>query len=212
MNRFALCCSLLATLLVSAPSGCVIIDDPDDSGGAGTDGNNGDNGNGDNNGDNGADDTAGGGGNPPSDQQVLDCRAACDQLQFFSCISADEHQSCYDLCSERDADAVAVFDSCVSNTTPSCDEAVPCYENLVDAPSADDGEPPEATCVDACEEWLGAGCEALDEVPSCQAFCDSLSDALQQVVVECIEGRDGCTLPESCALDGGGGEGGAGEG
>ncbi len=211
MTRFALRSSFLVTLFATAVAGCVVIDDGGGSAGGDSGGNGNGNGNGNGDGDGNVDDTGGnnGSGDAPSDAQVGDCRDACDDLQFFTCLTANEHATCFALCEERNATAVDLFNSCVSNTIPDCDEAFPCYENLVDAPPVDTGNG-DATCVDACEEWLGAGCEPFEGFPSCAAFCGSLSEGLQLFVVECVEQRDGCTLSEECAFGDGGGEGGGG--
>ncbi len=198
MTRYAR--PALVGLLSSTLAACVVIDEGDsDSGGdGGTNGDDNGNGNGNGNGD-GADGT-GGSGQAPSMSEVGDCREDCDDLLFWNCVDATEHETCYTVCTERSSESLSVFGACVQNTTPDCDAATPCYTNLLDEePIGDDGG--STTCAEACEEWLGAGCEQLSEAPSCQAFCDGLPESIQDFVVECIEGRDGCTLPEECLFE-----------
>lgn len=204
---------VFASVLALTLGGCVVITDDDADSGADTGSNSGNSGNSGNNTNNSsADETgnSGGGGGEPSQDQVDDCQMACDDLLFFDCLTADTHENCFVLCGEKDATSLDTFDSCVSNTLPVCENATPCYDNLDDADPVGTTGGDGATCTDACEEWLGAGCQPFGEAPSCEAFCSALSDPFQQAVVECVEGRDGCTLPPECDI--GGGEGGEGEG
>lgn len=207
MNRSLSPRPALASMLVLILGGCVVINDDAADSGADTGSNDATN--------SSADGTGGnnGTGGQPSQDQIEDCQMACDDLLFFDCLTADTHENCFVLCGEANASALDTFDACVANTLPVCEAATPCYDNLEDADpvggtTGGDG----ATCIDACEEWLGAGCQPFGEAPSCEAFCSALSDPLQQVVVECVEGRDGCMLPPECDLGGGGEEGGGEEG
>ena len=188
-----------------ALGGCVEISSDDDGGGGGT---NGTDGGGD--GDGGADGGAGN-GDPPSQADIDACQGACDDLLFFDCLDADTHAQCYAICAERTPTDIDLFTACTTNTLPECGG---CYDNLVDAdpPSsgddgADSGSVGGGSCVDACASWLGAGCPAFGEFSSCTEFCDSLTPALQDAVVECVDLSDGCTLPAECTFDSGAGEG-----
>lgn len=187
----------LVGLLSSSLAACVLIDEgnTDGGGGAGTDGDNGNNGTG---GD-GADGS--GGGQAPSMAQIGACQGDCDDLLLWNCVDATEHETCYGACGEKDSESLDIFGACVLNTTPDCDAATPCYINLLDADPVGGGGDDSTTCVDACEQWLGAGCQALAEAPSCQAFCDVLNESLHDFVVECVENRDGCMLPEECVFE-----------
>ena len=165
------------------------------------------------------------GGSAPSGAAVSLCREACDDALFWDCITPQTHDACYDLCSARSEDDIDTFAACVENTEPFCEG---CYEAFEDAdpvvpPSTTTsggggeeevggGPPPDTTCTDACQEYLDAGCDPFIEFPSCVSFCSALTPALQELVVECVEGRDGCQLPDYCdfSVDGGG-EGGGGE-
>lgn len=141
------------------------------------------------------------GGDAPSATAIEGCRGRCDDLLFYDCLDADSHETCWAICPERSADAIEQFDACVSNTLPLCEG---CWENLLDAdppPTTDDGDVGTPTCVDACEEWLGAGCPAFGEFESCAGFCASIPESAHDIVVECVAGRDGCTLPGECMFD-----------
>jgi hypothetical protein len=169
----------------------------------------------------GGDDTGGDGGDDgPGPAAVGQCREVCDRLLTFDCLVADTHETCYATCPERSEDEIAQFTACVDGTLPGCEG---CWENFLDAepvPPADgdgdddggdggdDSSVGEATCEDACEEWLGAGCPAFGEFDSCAGFCTSIPESAHDLVVECVENRDGCTLPESCTFEEGGSQGG----
>ncbi len=189
-----------------ALGGCVEISNDDDGGDGGGDGSDaGDGGDGD------GDGGDGGSGEPPSQVDIDECRQACDNLLFFDCLDAPLHEACYEVCTERSPSDIDVFTACTTNTLPNCGG---CYENLVDAdpPSSDDGNADDGsvganTCEDACGSWLGAGCPAFGEFSSCAEFCDSLSPALQDAVVECVDLSDGCNLPAECTFDAGAGAG-----
>jgi hypothetical protein len=150
---------------------------------------------------------------------IADCRETCDDLLFYDCVTADTHEACYDTCSDRGTQDIETFLACVQNTLPACSE---CYENFVDADPPDPttgsemttAGPPDTTgsvglsCVDACEEYVGAGCnlEFEDiEFTSCEEFCATLSGTAQDLVVECVAERDGCTLPDYCTMSSAGG-------
>lgn len=200
---------LRAIIFLALPlGGCVDVNNDggsDDDSADGTADGGGDGGGGNGGGDGG---DGGNGADAPSEQEVAACRGVCDDLLFFDCLDSTSHEACYGVCPERSAADIDLFSACADNTLPSCSG---CYDNFVDAAPADsgnddgaDGDPPPTSCVDACSEWVGAGCEALGEIPSCEAFCNSISTPLQDVVVECIENRDGCTLPDECIFDKGG--------
>ncbi len=176
MTRSLLAPSLFACLMALAFGGCIIVDGDGDDTGADTGNSSNTNGS--------ADET---GGNA---EQVAACRSACDDLQFFSCITADEFAACYSACDEKGGSDLDLFIACVGNTIPSCDEAYPCYENLIAAEPPDGGSGDSGggggSCADSCEEWLAAGCEPFVETPSC------------------VDNRDGCTLPPECNFEGGG--------
>jgi hypothetical protein len=154
---------------------------------------------------------------------IADCRETCDDLLFYDCLNADTHEACYDTCSDRGTQDIETFLACVQNTLPGCSE---CYENFADTDPPDPttgsetsgpdttGGPGETsgvsagTCLDACEEYVGAGCnvEFSDvEFTSCDEFCDALSGTAQALVVECVAERDGCTLPDYCTMSSSGG-------
>lgn len=185
MSRILGILSVLAPLL-ALHGGCIIVDGDGDDTGAETGSNS-----------SGADETGG------SMMQIADCQKACDDMQFFGCLTADEHATCYSACNAASASAIDLFSACVGNTLPNCDEAVPCYDNFIEADppaGSSSGGGGTGSCTDSCNEWIAAGCEAFTEAPSCQAFCDGLSETLQQAVVECVDNRDGCTLPPECAF------------
>jgi hypothetical protein len=193
---------VLAGLLTLCLSACVEITGDDDNGDSAADGS----------GDDGDDDDSGGGGgggNPPDSAQVESCQGSCDSLLFFDCLNADDHANCYAVCPERTNADIDLFDACVSNTLPECSD---CYDNLLGAPvvggEGDDGGSVTGTCVDACNEWIGAGCEALGEAGSCEEFCASIPETLHDFVVECVDARVGCTLPEECTFESDGSVGG----
>ena len=150
---------------------------------------------------------------------LADCRETCDDLLFYDCLTADTHEACYDTCSDRASQDIETFRACVQNTLPTCSE---CYENFADAEPADPTTSSEmttagpdetsggssGTCLDACEEYVGAGCnvEFSDvEFTSCEEFCGALSGTAQALVVECVAEREGCTLPEYCTMSSSGG-------
>lgn len=190
--------------LVLALGGCVEIGGDDGGSNGGTAADDGDGG-GDGGGDGAGDDGGGdGAGPPPSDTEVQTCQMACDELLFFDCVDAGQHEACYGVCPERTPADIDLFYACVDNTLPSCSG---CYEAFIDAePVGDDdsGSAGGASCTDACEEWLGAGCQAFGDFDSCDGFCGSIPDTLHDFVAECVAARDGCTLPEECIFDAGG--------
>jgi hypothetical protein len=141
------------------------------------------------------------------DSQALQaCRDTCDDLLFYDCVTADAHEVCYDACSNRGSQDIETFVACVDNTLPTCSE---CYENFVDADPPPDptGDDPQPTCTEACQEFVDAGCELEFEVEatSCASFCEMLPSAAQQLLVECVEARDGCVLPDDCTDSSAGG-------
>jgi hypothetical protein len=145
----------------------------------------------------------------PDGAEIDDCKGSCDDLLFFDCLDADSHEACWAACAERTSADLEAFDACVDNTLPACGG---CWDNLLDADpvggdddggsagGGDGGSVGGADCESACAEWVGAGCEELGEFPSCAEFCDALPADAQDFVVECVEARDGCTLPEECTF------------
>lgn len=119
-------------------------------------------------------------------------------------IDVDEHEGCFTTCGEVSADEIEIFYTCWLNTTGE-EESRVCYQNLIDAepvdPTGEDPKPDPASCLDACNAYVGMGCSPpVEGVSSCGEFCDGLSATLQMAVVECLDGADGCELPASCTL------------
>lgn len=57
------------------------------------------------------------------------CKLACDDLKFFSCISAADHANCRGLCDTKPDDARDTFIQC-KEATSSCKDRVDCYDQF----------------------------------------------------------------------------------
>jgi hypothetical protein len=62
---------------------------------------------------------------------VSGCREACDDMKFFSCLSASEHTECRSTCAKASADAIETFKSCVTGV---CKDTS-CYDLARSAPA-----------------------------------------------------------------------------
>lgn len=144
-------------------------------------------------------------GDEPSTEAVEGCRGACDNLQFFDCIDGSTHETCWNACAARSDSDLELFESCVNNSSPSCDPD--CLESLLDA-SEPEPEPETTTttgadssgCVDACQAYIDAGCELelLDGVVSCSQVCATLSAAEQAAVAVCFSNPQTCEVDAAC--------------
>jgi hypothetical protein len=159
---------------------------------------------------------SGGSGDAPSSGAVSSCRGACDNLQFFDCINADTHETCWNACPNRSDGDLELFSSCVMNSLPSCDPG--CLDNLLDAPEPDPDPDPTGSdtggdnaCEEACQAYVDADCDLSDlgEVPSCGLLCAQLTENEQAVVAACLNAPQTCEVNPAC-LDGEG-EGSGGE-
>lgn len=140
----------------------------------------------------------------PSDGAVDGCRSACDKLQFFDCIDGSTHGTCWNTCPERGDDDLELFESCVNNSSPSCDPD--CLDGLFDAPEPE----PETTttttgaepsgCEDACQSYVDAGCdlEFFEEVVSCGQACATLSLIEQGAAAICLNSPQTCEVDPAC--------------
>ncbi len=133
------------------------------------------------------------------------CRVVCDSLLNVDYIDVDEHEVCFTTCGQVSADEIEIFYTCWLNTSGE-EESRACYQNFIDADPVDptgDPDPDPATCVDACNAYVGMGCTPpIEGANSCAEFCGDLSATLQMAVVECLSEADGCELPPSCTLPG----------
>lgn len=194
--------AFLALGLLLSASACDINVNEGDEGSSGTDGSS----------------NSGGSGDAPSDSAVESCREACDGLQFFDCINADTHETCWNACPNRSDGDLELFSSCVMNSLPSCDPG--CLDNLLDAPEPDPDPDPTGsndsggtnTCEDACQAYIDAGCDVSDlgEAPTCALACSQLTDDEQAVVAACLNSPETCEVNPACLDGGGGGEEGGG--
>lgn len=149
----------------------------------------------------GGDGTGGGGA---SAQEQQECKDACNQLKFFDCNDSTDQARCFTACEAASASAIELFVACVQADI--CDPS--CSTNLYDQAGGGEtggggsGVGGDGTgggggggCVDACQEYVGAGCiEGVD----CAAFCASLSPSDQGYAVYCVDHRNGCALPPEC--------------
>lgn len=136
---------------------------------------------------------------PPS-TAVADCRDICDYLQAVSCVDADLHETCWNACAVRSEADIELFIAC-ENNHPGCIDSG-CLENFLDADPIDPPDP--QSCVEACSGFVAMGCGADLGFGSCQEFCGSLSESLQEFAVMCIQDADGCDLPPECMFPDGG--------
>lgn len=146
-------------------------------------------------------DATGGGPSPDSESG---CKNICDSLLSQGCIDADEHETCFLECGVRTDDEIELFESCWLNSV-GCEENNECLANFLDDDAPDPtGDPDPQTCLDACNVYVGMGCQPpIEGVSSCGEFCSSLTPELQAAAVSCLDGADGCTLPQACMLPGG---------
>lgn len=177
-------------------------DGPDDTG-AGTDADSGATASAETDADDTANDESGGSG--ASDEDVERCRNVCDSLLGVDYLEVDEHETCFTTCGQVSADEIELFYTCWLNTSGE-EESRACYQNLIDAdpvdPTGDDPDP--TSCLDACNAYVGMGCNPpIEGATSCADFCGDLTPALQTAVVECLDGADGCDLPAACTFPGG---------
>ncbi len=144
---------------------------------------------------------------PPSDDAVGGCRDACDMLQFFDCIDGSTHETCWNACPERTDGDLELFESCVSNSSPTCDPD--CLASLLDAPEP--GPEPTTTtgsspsgCEAACQAYVDAGCELefFEGIGSCAEACAALTPAESAAVAACFNSPQICEVDPACVEEG----------
>ncbi len=153
-----------------------------------------------------ADDTAG--SEAPSPESTSACRDVCDDLLQFDCVDVDLHMACFEACGVRSDDEIELFRSCWLNTPTCAEDPAPAQECVANFLDTDDPTPdppaPGGNCLDACNAYVGGGCQSpIEGIDSCQEFCDMLPAELQDFAVMCLEDADGCTLPADCQFPGG---------
>ena len=127
----------------------------------------------------------GGSSASPADQ----CKAGCQQMQFFDCLSAAEGIACNQQCDQVDDATATLFASC-TQSAGICDRA--CYSALDPNVSTADVE----GCKDACDSQSRFDCIDAATQGTCRNKCDSASDNAIENFKACSQGicdeNDGC--------------------
>lgn len=166
------------------------------------------------------------GASPPkaTEEQVSQCKAACDQQKFFDCYDAAAQSICLQNCAKADTDQADQFIRCVKSET--CDAE--CSTVLVKPPPTTGGSGTGGTgggsagtggsgsggglCDKACDKIISCGEGNPSQKPDCVKQCEDSNapdDAKQCVITTpCAQ------IAEKCSLQGepGGNAGGGGTG
>lgn len=62
------------------------------------------------------------------DTSISDCEIECDQLNFFDCVSIEDHSSCRDACKSKSSSKRTTFTGCSSSSGLQCDRKKACLD------------------------------------------------------------------------------------
>lgn len=125
---------------------------------------------------------------------TAECRAACDSLQFFDCIDAEQHASCRSLCASVDEDARATFTACADDGI--CSDAA-CYDVLADGGDGEGegggvgeggsiGPELQELCAGGCDDMVFWDCIDATQHAECRSQCGAAEDPRIETFIGCL--------------------------